>query len=158
MRAAVEADNHLRVCQPVKAECAGHRDDMPTIDEPLPVRAEGRIKMHLGGVLPEPCGEHMLGFLNRHTIDMVDLFANGIVAPAVRLARKGKVIARKVQALGDHQIFRRDHTRQLGHMGRRRRRFQIALAHHHPAHIAEHRLIHLVKPRGAHPDNPCLAV
>ena len=131
---------------------------MSAIDEPLAIGAERRVKMYLGGVLPKPRGEHMLGFLDRHTVNMVDLLTNGVVAPAVRLACKGKVIARKVQALGDHQIFGRDHTRKLRHMCLGSRCIQIAFAHHDPAHIAEHRLFHLVETCGPHPDNPCLAI
>jgi hypothetical protein len=62
---------------------------MPAIDQPLPVGPVGRVEMHLGGVLPQPRGQHMLGLFDGDAIDMVDHLADLVVAPAVRLAGRG---------------------------------------------------------------------
>ena len=95
--------------------------------------------MHLGGVLVEPGGELVLGFLDRHAVDMVDALAGQVIAPAMGRAGQGEVIfARVDHRAGVAELVGRQRARQLRRDFRRRRRLGIALAHHHPAHIFEH--------------------
>jgi len=44
------------------------------------------VEMHLRGVLVEAGRELVLGLLDGHRVDVVDLFANLVVAPAVAAA------------------------------------------------------------------------
>ena len=67
---------------------------MPTIDQPQPIGALGRIKMHFGGVLPKARGQHMLGLLNGDAINMIDHLADLVIAQTVALTRQNKA-ARK---------------------------------------------------------------
>jgi hypothetical protein len=106
MAAAVERDDHLRIRQPVERQRARQADDMPAIDQPPAILARGGVEMHLGGVLPEPGGQHVLGLLDGHAVDMVDHLAHRVVAPAVRLSGQGEIVAGEIQPRGDGQIGR----------------------------------------------------
>ena len=114
--------------------------------------------MHLGGVLPQPRGQHMFGLFDGDAIDMVDHLAHRIIAHPVRLARKGKVIAAEIQPFRDQQRRRIDDLGQIGHHRIWRGRREIALFHHHPAHIVQHRLPVLIDPLRAHIDHAGLPV
>ena len=153
MGAAVEARDDLGIGETVEAQSARHRDHMPTIDQPLAILAQCGVEMHLGGVLPQPRGQHMLGLLNGDAIDMVNLLANLVIPPAVRLACEGEIIVGEIQAFGDHQIIRVNHRGQIGGYGFRRGRMRIAFAHHDPADIVQHHFAVLIAAHGADPDN-----
>ncbi len=49
--------------------------------------------MHLRGVLVQAGGELVLGFLDGHAVDMVDLLANLVIAPAMAAPGERVVIA-----------------------------------------------------------------
>jgi len=84
---------------------------------------------------------------------MVDPLADGIIGPAVRLAGGGEIVAAEIQALGDHEVRRRHRRGEFRHHRLRRRRGGVALAHHHPADIVDHRRPVLVGAGRAHPDH-----
>ncbi len=100
----------------------------------------------------------MFGLFDGHAIDMVDLFTDLIVAPAVRLAREGEIVVGEIQPLRHHQLIRGQCLWQIGDHGFGRGGIQIAFAHHHPAHIFQHGFIPLVHPGGAHIDHTGFAV
>ena len=52
--------------------------------------------MHLRGVLVEPGREHVLGLLDRHAVDMVDLLAGRIVAEAMRRAGEREIVGASI--------------------------------------------------------------
>ena len=114
--------------------------------------------MHLGGVLPQAGGDHMLGLLDRHAIHMVDRLADLVIAPAMRRTGQGEIVVAEIQPLGHHQLIRAQRRGQVRHHRFGRRRADVILAHHHPAHIIQHYLIPLVQPARAHIDHAGLAV
>ena len=103
MGARVQRHDHLRIGQPVERQRARKADDMAAIDQAAAILAVGGVKMHFGGVLPQTGGEHMLGLFNRDAIDMVDLFADCVVAPTVRFTRQGEIVVGEIEAFGDDQ-------------------------------------------------------
>ena len=90
----------------------------------------------------------MLGLLDRHAVDMVDLLAGGSrrTDAASRRAR-----SRRLGSAGQAAPrLRRD---RAGHRRRRRRRrgrVGVALAHHHPAHIVDDRSPRWLTPASGH--------
>ena len=114
MRPAVEPGDHLRVRQTIETERPRQRNHVPAIDQPLAILAVGGVEMHLGGVLPQARGEHVLGLLDGHPVDVVDLLSDRVIAPAVRLSGEGEIIVCEVEPLGDHQILGRQNLFQLG--------------------------------------------
>ena len=69
---------------------------MPAIDQAAAeaVLALGElVEVHPRGVLIEPRRHLVLGFLDRHAVDMVDHLADLIIAPAVRAAGEREVVA-----------------------------------------------------------------
>ncbi len=123
---------------------------MTAIDQTLPVITVGRIEMHLRGVLPKACCDHMLGFFNRHTVNVINRFANSIVTPAMRLACKCRIVVTEIETRRNAQITRFERLFQLRNNRFGRRRINIALAHHDPAHEFHYDLIALVATRGTH--------
>ena len=158
MGAAVQRHDHLRIGQTVEGQRAGHADHMAAIDQPLAILAEGGVKMHLGGILPQPGGNHVLGLLDGDAIDMVDLLAHRIIAPTMRLACKAKVIAAEIQPFGDHKILRAQRLFQRRHHRIWCGNVKAVFPHHHPAHIVHHGFVALVQATGADIDHPGFAV
>ena len=78
---------------------------MPSVNQPHPIWSYCTIKMYFGCILPQPRGQHVFGFFNRHAINMIDLFANRIVRPNMALASLGKIIVFKIQSLRQDQIL-----------------------------------------------------
>ncbi len=142
MASAVDRRDVKRVGEPVERERTRERDHMPAINQPAAeaVLALGElIEVHARRVLVDPRRHLMFGFLHRHAVHVVDLFADLIVAEAVRAAGK-----REVVMAHDHhrarfaEICGIDCLRQLRNEIAGRRCCLVALAHHHPAHIVEH--------------------
>ena len=109
--------------------------------------------MHLGGVLPQAGGLHMLGLFDGDAVDVVDDLAHLIIPEPVRLTGQRKVVVGEIQTLGDHQIRRGHGFGQIGDGGFGRGRVQIAFADHDPAHIAQDLFAALVQTTGAHVNN-----
>ena len=114
--------------------------------------------MHLGRVLPEAGGHHVFGLFDRHAVDVVNGFADLVVAEAVRLTRQREIIVGKAEPLGHDQRLGRYHRYQVRHHGFGGGGIGITLAHHNPAHVLQHILAHLVETGGAHPDHAGLAI
>ena len=73
---------------------------MAAIDEPPPEPAlalDMLIEMHARRVLEQARGELMLGLLDGLPIDMVDLVADVVIAPAPGRAGKRKVVAAELE-------------------------------------------------------------
>ena len=117
------------------------------------------IEMHPRGVLEQPRGELMLGLLYCLAVDMVDLLADLIIAPALGRAGERVVVAADVERRQRSAERRRIDARgELGHNGGRRRRIDVALIDHHPARIGQHRMPALVLAGRAHIDRAALLV
>ena len=85
--------------------------------------------------------------------------ADLIIAELVPAAGEREVVARNVERrAGLAQHFRIEHRRQARHMVAGRGRGFVALSHHHPAHVFEHRAAVLFGARRAHIDDAGLAV
>ena len=95
----------------------------------------------------------MLRLFDGDAIHVVDHLAHGIIAPAMRLAREGKVIIAEIERFGDRQIVNRQRLGQIGHDSFGCEGIDIAFAHHHPADILQHFGVVLVKASGAYIDN-----
>ena len=116
------------------------------------------IEVHARGVLIEPRRHLVLGFLDRHAVDVVDLLAGLIVAEAMRRAREREVVvARDDHRAGFAERVRLDRLRQVRHQIARRRCRLVALAHHHPAHVLQHLGAVLLEAGRAHVDHAGLA-
>lgn len=101
--------------------------------------------MHLRGVLVEPRRELVLGFLHRHAVDMVDLLAR---RSAKRCGEPARTLSQACPLIGgqaDPGPRGLDAFWQGWNMRLRRCRHLVALAHHHPSDIVEHRLAMLVR-------------
>ena len=153
MRAAVQRHDHLRIGQPVERQGPRQRHHMPAIDQPFAIGTVRGVKMHLGGVLPQAGGQHMLGLLDRDPVNMVDHLAYSIITQTVRLSGQCKIIAAKIQPCGNDQVSGGNKRREVRH-NRPWRGSRPALTHHHPAHIAQHICAMLVAARRADPDHP----
>ncbi len=98
--AAVDGGDVEGVGEAVERQRAGERDDDAAVDEPpleLALRLLMQVEVHLGRVLVEPGGDLVLGLLQRHGVGVVDLLADGVVAPAMRRAGEREVVARHVE-------------------------------------------------------------
>jgi hypothetical protein len=101
----------------------------------------------------------VLGLLDRDTVDVVDLLADLVVVETVRAAGQREVIARNVdRRAGAAKQPRLDRGRQPRHVVARRRRALVALSHHHPAHVFQHRRAVLLAAARAHIDDAGLAI
>ena len=89
---------------------------------------------------------------------MIDLLADRVVAPAMRLARQREIVAGEIEPPGDRQIGGRHGGRQIGNNCFGGRGLRVGFPHHHPAHIIQHRLAALVQAPRPHPDHAGLAV
>ncbi len=158
MRTSVDSNDHLRIGQPVERQRPRHGNHMPSIDQPLAIRPIGRIEMHLGGVLPQTRGNHMLRLLDSDAIHMVDLLANLVVTPPMRLPSQIKIVIAEVQSFWDHQIINRQPSFQFRYHRLRRWCVNFPLTDHHPTHVFQHRFATLISTSGAHPHNACLTI
>ena len=149
----VQRHDHLRIGQPVEGQRPRKADDMPAVDQPLAILAEGGVEMHLGGVLPQARGLHMFGLFNGDAIDMVDPLTDVVIGKAVPLSCQREIVIGKGQARRNGQRLGCHHGGQFRHMRHGRGRIGAALAHHHPAHIVHHRLVALIDPPRPHPDH-----
>ena len=85
MARAVQPENMEGVGEPIEAQGAGDRDDVAAIDQPPPeppLAFDMLIEMHPRGVLEQAGGELMLGLLDGLAVDMIDLVADRVIAPA----------------------------------------------------------------------------
>ena len=88
------------VGEAVERQRARQGDDMAAIDKAAAEAVGGLfilVEMNLGGVLVKAGGEHVLGLLDGHAIDMVDALAGGIVVPQVARTRRPGVVAAGVE-------------------------------------------------------------
>ena len=60
--------------------------------------------MHLGRVLPQTGGQHVLCLLDGDAIDVVDDLAHRVIAQPMWFARQRKIVACEIQAGRDDQI------------------------------------------------------
>ena len=87
MPPAVDCRDMKGIGQAVEGQRPRQRDDMPAIDQPAAEASFGlgeQVEMDPGIVLIEPGGDLMLRLLDRHPVDMIDLFADAIIGEAVR--------------------------------------------------------------------------
>ena len=157
--AAVDRGDVEGVGEAVEAQRARERDDVAAIDQPAaePALALAElVEMHLGGVLVEAGREHVLGFLDRHAVDMVDLLADRIIAEAMRRAGEREIVGAFEHGQAAPSVSGATRAAVCGMMACGRGRVGIALAHHHPAHIVDDRLAVLVGARRAHIDDAAL--
>src|SRR3982074_2515165 len=80
----------------VERQRARERDHVPAIDQPpleAPLRLDELVEVNARSILIQSRGELMLSLLDRPAIDMVDLFADLIVAPTTRAAGKAIIIS-----------------------------------------------------------------
>ncbi len=89
----------------------------------------------------------MLGLFDGHAVDMVDLLADGVIRETVGAAGQGRVVGCRIerrQRMGEvgriHDLREARHM-LLGNLG-----FRVALAHQHPAAIAQHGLAGRIEP------------
>ncbi len=114
--------------------------------------------MDARGVLVKPRRDLMLGFFDRIAVDVIDLLADLVVAEAIGAAGKREIVSRDIERrAGFAQDIRLDRGRQARHVIAGRGRRFVAFAHHHPAHIFEHRRAVLLVAGGAHIDDAGLA-
>ncbi len=62
---------------------------MPAVDQALAETAFAfgvLVEMHARGVLIKPRREHVIGFLDRHAVHMIDLLARLVILPHMRAA------------------------------------------------------------------------
>src|ERR1700730_3963065 len=125
------------VSKAVEGQCPGERNDMPTVDEPALVAAlfgDELVKMNARRVLVEPRGDLMLGFLNGHTLEMVDPFSRLVVVKEVPTTSELEVVGRQIDhRAGRPQRVGRDRLRQRGNQLCGRWRGALAFSHHDPA-------------------------
>jgi hypothetical protein len=77
------------VVQPVERQRTRHRNHDTTIDDAFAetaFRLRVLVEMHFGRILVQTGRHLVLGFFDRHAVDMVDLFADFIIAPAIGTA------------------------------------------------------------------------
>ncbi len=159
---AVQAEHVEGVGESVEAQAPRDRDDVAAIDEAAAepgLALDVLIEMHARGVLEQTGGELMLGFLDGLAVDMIDLLADCVILPAALRARERIVVNFEIE-LGQcrAELLRIDGRRKLRHHRFGRRRILVALVHHHPARIAQHRLAMLIASGGAHIDRAALLV
>ncbi len=135
---------------------------MAAVNEPLAeaVLALGElVEVHFRRVLIEPRRNHVLGFFHRHAVDVIDLLADGVIAETMRAAGEREVVSGCIDRRTSGAELRRFHRlRQLRHRVAGRGGLLVALTHHYPARIIEHRIAVLVVPTRAHIDDARLAV
>src|SRR5215469_277671 len=127
---------------------------MSAVDQPPPESSlafDELIEMNARGVLIEPRRDLMLGFFDRDPVDVIDPLADVIVAETGGAAGEREVIGGDVdRRTGFAEEFRIERGGQARYVIARRRRRFVALAHHDPAYIFEHRHTVLVVTGGAH--------
>src|ERR1700722_9656756 len=97
MAPAVDRGDVKGVGEAIEAQRARQRNDVPAIDQPVPETALALaelIEMDLGAVLKQARRDLMLGLLDGDAVDVVDLLADGIIAPAMRRTGERKIIKR----------------------------------------------------------------
>ena len=114
MRPRVHGCDELRIGKPVERKAAGKTDDMPAVNQAPAVFPERRIEVDAGSVLPKAGRRHVVGLLDRDSIDMIDRFARHVVTQAMGFARENKIIIPEIQPIGDWQFGRTDEGRQRG--------------------------------------------
>src|ERR1700720_1834539 len=117
------------------------------------------VEMNLRGVLVKACRELMLGLLDRHPVEMIDLLAHLVVSPAIRTARKCRVISSTVEVRqSSPKGGGFDHLFQLWHMRRVGGGCFVAFANHDPAHIVQYWRAVLIDARRANIDHAALLI
>ena len=95
MAAGIDRRDLKRVGESVERQRARQADHMATIDEPASEAAFAfteLVEMNARRVLVQPRRHHVLGFFDRHAVDMVDLLADRVVVPRMRAAGKRKIV------------------------------------------------------------------
>ena len=161
MPPAIDGGDRQRIAEPVEGQRAGQRNHMPAIDQPAAEAALAfgiLVEMDARGVLVEPGRHHVLGFFDRHAVDMVDSFAGFVIVPQMAAARGRQIAIREIRVGGHAQLFGRDRIGQFRHHGFADLGRRIAFVDHDPAHIGEHQLARLVIAFGADIDDAGLPV
>ena len=115
--------------------------------------------MNARGVLVKPRRGHVLRFLDRDAVDVIDFLARFVVAETVWAAGEHAVVGRSIdRRAGGAKRGGLYVLRQLGHFFSLRCCRLVAFAHHHPARIVEHRVAGLIEAARAHIDDAGLAV
>ena len=91
------------LAEPVEAERPGERDHVAAIDQPPAepgVLGGQAVEMDLGGVLEQARGDLVLGLLDGHAVDVVDLLAHRVIGEAVRAAGEIRDRRRRPSSVG----------------------------------------------------------
>ena len=142
--AAIDRRDMEGVGEAIEGQRAGQRDHVPAIDQPPAEAAAGLrelVEMHLGGVLVEPGGQLCSASSTVMPSTWSMRLADGVVVPAVRPAGERRSHRRRRRSRGRRRpAHPAPPTRgSVGTCSSRDQRARIALAHHHPADIVEHR-------------------
>ena len=124
MPAAVDGGDVEGVGEAVEGQRAGERDDDAAVDQPpleLALRLLVLVEVHLGGVLVEPGGDLVLGLLQRHGVDVVDLLADARSRPSDAARRRARSRSRPASSFGTAapSVGRIDALGELRHHRRR---------------------------------------
>src|SRR3984957_1457998 len=96
MPAAIDGGDGEGVGQPIEGQRPGERDDVAAVDQP-PAEAAllgaELVEMDARGVLIESRRDLMLGLFDRIAVDMVDLFANFVIAETIGAAGKREIVS-----------------------------------------------------------------
>ena len=142
MPATVDGRNVKSIGNPVEGERTGEGDHVPTIDQPTTepaLRCRKLVEMDARSVLIETGCDLVLRLFDGDAIDVVDLFADGVVAESRGTAGEREVVGGDVDARAGITERARHHCfRQARDMIASDWRCLIALSHHDPAHVLEH--------------------
>src|SRR6266704_1598815 len=97
MPAAIDRSDMKGIGEAIERQRARQRNDMPAVDQPPAEAAlalDELVEMNARGVLIEPRRDLVLGFLDRHAVDMIDSLADFIIAEAT-LSEIGRASCRE---------------------------------------------------------------
>src|SRR5262249_27098446 len=159
---AVQPENVKGVGEPVEAQAPRDRDDVAAVDESASKPAfalDVLVEVDARGVLEQARSELVLRFLYCLAVDVVDLVADRIIAPALGRAGERVVVALDIERRErGTKCWWVDTCRLLGDDQGWGRRIHVSLIHHHPARIREHGLPALVFSRRTHIDSAAFLV
>src|ERR1700722_12830339 len=162
MAPAVDRGDVKGVGEAIEAQRARKRNDVPAIDQPASETALALaelIEMDLGAVLKQARRDLMLGLLDGDAVDVVDLLADGIIAPAMRRTGERKIITRAVDdGTGAAETVGWQRLGELGHDRGGRGRSRVPFAHHHPADVIDDFGAMLIEAARARIDDSAFAI
>src|SRR5947208_12039982 len=96
MPAAIDRGDKKGIGEAIERQRPRQRNDMPAIDQPPSETAlalDELVEMNARGILIKPRRDLVLGFLDRHAVDMVNSLADFIIAEAIRAASEREVVS-----------------------------------------------------------------